>query len=135
MTKLGGGLKGGIKQADMTRRLDDSLSSADFERARRPNRLRRHIRSLSEQLFYLFIGCALFFCAVRFTLTTFFPGKVHSILAPILGKHSAVVEQTLTGKSGEPGSKIDDTQKQNETKSDPDVKNTTKRTNKKHKRK
>jgi len=99
MTKLGGGLKGGIKQQDLTRRLDDNLSAGDFERARRPTRFRKHVKSLSEKAFYVFIGVALLFCAVRFTLQTFFPGKIHGVLAPILGKNTAIVEQTLTGHS------------------------------------
>jgi hypothetical protein len=103
MSKMGGGLKSGIKQQDATRRLDDNLSSSDFERTRKPTRLRRHVRSLGEHLFYLLVGATLFFCAVRFTLQTYFPGKVHRILAPILGKNSAVVEQTLTGSSTQQG--------------------------------
>jgi hypothetical protein len=101
MTKLGGGLKGGMKQQDMTRRLDDNLSAGDFERARRPTRFRKHVKSLSEKAFYVFIGMALLFCAVRFTLQTFFPGKIHGVLAPILGKNTAIVEQTLTGHSAD----------------------------------
>jgi hypothetical protein len=32
-------------------------------------------------------------------LQTWFPGKVHQLLAPILGKNTGVVEQTLTGKT------------------------------------
>ncbi|HEY9713618.1 MAG TPA: hypothetical protein V6C72_09115 [Chroococcales cyanobacterium] len=99
MSKMGGGLKGGIKQADMTRRLDENLSAGDFERARGSSRLRRQFRSLSEQLFYIFIGIALLFCAARFTLTTWFPGKVHDVLHPILGRNSAAIEETLTGSS------------------------------------
>jgi hypothetical protein len=103
MTKMGGGLKSGIKQQDATRRLDDNLSSSDFERTRKPTRLRKHVRSLGEHLFYLLVGATLFFCAIRFTLQTYFPGKVHRILAPILGKNSAVVEQTLTGTNTQSG--------------------------------
>lgn len=99
MSKMGGGLKSGIKQADLTRRLDDNLSAGDFERARKPTRLRKHIRSLSEHIFYVFIGAALFFCAIRFTLQTYFPGRIHKVLVPILGKQAAAVEQTLTGQS------------------------------------
>ncbi len=94
---MGGGLKSGIKQQDMTRRLDDNLSSNDFERTRKPTRLRKHVKSFSEHLVYIFIGVALFFCAIRFTIQTWFPHKIHTVLAPILGKNAAVVEQTLTG--------------------------------------
>jgi hypothetical protein len=94
-----GGLKSGIKQEDATKRLDDNLSTSDFERTRQPTRFRRNVRSLSAQITTLVISVALFFCAVRFTLVTYFPGKVHRILAPILGKQSAIVEETLTGSS------------------------------------
>jgi hypothetical protein len=94
-----GGLKSGIKQEDATRRLDDNLSTSDFERTRQPTRFRRNVRSLSTQIATLVISVTLFFCAVRFTLVTYFPGKIHRILAPILGKQSAIVEETLTGSS------------------------------------
>jgi hypothetical protein len=108
MSKLGGGLKSGIKQQDMTRRLDDNLSSSNFERARKPTKLRKHVKSLTEHLVYVFIGLALFFCAVRFTVQTWFPDKIHKVLAPILGKNAAVVEQTLTG---EPATELEDPDK------------------------
>ena len=94
---MGGGFKSGIKQQDMTRRLDDNLSSSDFDRSRRSTKLRKHVKSLSEQLVYIFIGVALFFCAIRFTIQTWFPHRIHTVLAPILGKNAAAVEQTLTG--------------------------------------
>jgi hypothetical protein len=97
MSKMGGGLKSGIKQQDMTRRLDDNLSSNDFNSSRKPTRLRKHVKSASEHLVYIFIGVALFFCAIRFTVQTWFPHKIHTVLAPILGKNANVVEQTLTG--------------------------------------
>lgn len=118
MSKMGGGLKSGIKQADLTRRLDDNLSAGDFERARKPTKLRKHIRSLSEHLFYLFIGAALFFCAIRYTLQTYFPGRIHKVLVPILGKHTAAVEQTLTGQPP------DETIDEDEDTDKPDTKST-----------
>jgi len=108
MSKLGGGLKSGIKQQDMTRRLDDNLSSSDFDRSRKPTKLRKHVKSLTEHLVYVFIGLALFFCAVRFTVQTWFPDKIHKVLAPILGKNAAMVEQTLTG---EPAAELEDPDK------------------------
>ncbi len=101
ISKLGG-LKSGIRQQDLTRRLDDNLSSSDFEKARQSTKLRRHVRSLSEQLFYLLIGATLFFCAIRFTLQAYFPGRAHRILAPLLGKNGMLVEKTLTGEGDEP---------------------------------
>jgi hypothetical protein len=101
MSKMGGGLKSGIKQQDMTRRLDDNLSANDFNSSRRPTRLRKHVKSLSEHAIYIFIGIALFFCAIRFTVQTWFPHKIHTVLAPILGKNANVVEQTLTGNPSE----------------------------------
>lgn len=101
MSKMGGGLKSGIKQQDMTRRLDDNLSSNDFNSSRKPTRLRKHVKSFSEHAIYIFIGVALFFCAIRFTVQTWFPHKIHTVLAPILGKNANVVEQTLTGAPAE----------------------------------
>jgi hypothetical protein len=97
MTKMGG-LKSGIKQGESTRRLDESISSSDFETSRKkPLRLARHLKSIGEQLFYVLIGVTLLFCAFRFALQTWFPGKVHQLLAPILGKNSDIIEQSLTG--------------------------------------
>jgi type III secretory pathway component EscV len=99
MTKMGG-LKKGIKQGESTRRLDESISSSDFETSRKkPLRLARHVRAIGEQVFYVLIGVTLLFCAVRFALQTWFPGKVHQLLAPIMGKNSTIIEQTLTGAS------------------------------------
>jgi hypothetical protein len=93
-----GGLKTGVKQSEKTRSLDDAISSSDFEKARtKPISLFKHIRSIGEQLFYVFIGLTLFFCATRFTLQNYFAGKVHQILVPLLGKNSDAVERTLTG--------------------------------------
>jgi hypothetical protein len=63
--------------------------------------LRKHVKSLSEHAIYIFIGIALFFCAIRFTVQTWFPHKIHTVLAPILGKNANVVEQTLTGNPSE----------------------------------
>lgn len=98
MSKMGGGLKGGIRQQDMTRSLDENLGASDFAKARKSTPFGRHFKSLSEMAVYLFIGVALFFCAVRFTVQTWFPHRIHSVLAPILGKHAATVEQTITGE-------------------------------------
>lgn len=105
MSKMGGGLKSGIKQQDMTRRLDENLSSNDFNSSRKPTRFRKHVKSVSEHMVYLFIGIALFFCAIRFTVQTWFPHKIHTVLAPILGKNASVVEQTLTGS---PSTELED---------------------------
>lgn len=95
---MGGGLRGGMRQQDMTRSLDDNLGASDFKNARKPTRFGRQFKSLSELAVYLFIGVALFFCAVRFTVQTWFPHKIHSVLAPILGKHATTVEETITGQ-------------------------------------
>lgn len=99
MTKLGGGLRGGMKQQDMTRRLDDNISAADFDRSRRPRAFGKTLRTVSEKLFFIFIGVAVAFCIVRLTLQNMPSGKVHGMLVPILGKNTAFVEQALTGSS------------------------------------
>ncbi len=101
MTKLSGGLRAGIKQQDMTRRLDDNLSSSDFAQSRRSTLLRKYLKGWSEKLCWAFVICALLFGVVRFTLNTFFLGKVHAVLAPILGNYTAPVERVLTGSSQE----------------------------------
>ena len=98
MSKMGGGLRGGMRQQDMTRSLDDNLGASDFKNARKPTRFGRQFKSISEAAVYLFIGVALFFCAIRFTVQTWFPHKIHSVLAPILGKHATTVEETITGQ-------------------------------------
>jgi len=99
MTKLGGGLRGGMKPQDMTRRLDDNLSSANFEHARKAAGWRKQLKSISEKAFFIFIGLAVVFCLLRVTLQNVFPGKIHGVLEPILGKNTAMVEQALTGTS------------------------------------
>jgi hypothetical protein len=98
MSKMGGGLRGGMRQQDMTRSLDENLGASDFKNARKQTRFGRQFKSISEMAVYLFIGVALFFCAVRFTVQTWFPHKIHSVLAPILGKHATTVEETITGQ-------------------------------------
>jgi hypothetical protein len=101
MTKLSGGLRGGMKPQDMTRRLDDNLSSASFEHARKTGAWPKRLKSISEKLFFIFIGLAVVFCLMRLTLQNVFPGKLHGVLEPLLGKNSAMVEQALTGTSEE----------------------------------
>jgi hypothetical protein len=78
-----GGIKSGIRHADMTRRLGDSQSALIYRSRKRSLRFRKSIRTFTQTIFYGFIVGALFFCAIRFTLQTLFPGRVNRLVAPI----------------------------------------------------
>ncbi|HEY9788381.1 MAG TPA: hypothetical protein V6D17_23530 [Candidatus Obscuribacterales bacterium] len=71
-----GALKGsGVRQADMTVRLDDEMANQVMKKMKTPLRFRR-VRSLWTQVLYILVGVSLFFCAVRFVLDLVFPGRV-----------------------------------------------------------
>jgi hypothetical protein len=98
MTRMGG-LGSGMRQGDLTQRLDEVASAEKFKRAKQTYRFRKHFRLFSLNIFHVLIALALLFCAVRFVIEGIFPGRVHRIIAPLFGKQAQIIEQTLTGKS------------------------------------
>ena len=63
------GLRSATRQSDMTARLDlnDPELKQGLKKAGKPLRFRK-VRGLWTQVFYVFTGVSLFFCAVRFAL-------------------------------------------------------------------
>ncbi len=62
------GLKSAARQSDLTQKID--ISDGRFKRAGKPKvALRfRKVRGLWSQVFYVFVGISLFFCAIRYVL-------------------------------------------------------------------
>ncbi len=77
-----GGLRGGLRQADITRRLDELITVARFKKAKRQTTIGTGIRWLSINIFYLFVGIGLFFCAAKYAVEAFFPGEAQRIVKP-----------------------------------------------------
>lgn len=75
MGKVGGGLRGGFRPADITRRLDELITVARFRKSRRSHDFERGSRFVFINGVYLFIATGLFYAALQFTLETAFPGK------------------------------------------------------------
>lgn len=78
-----GGLRGGLRQADITRRLDELITVARFKKSKRQTTLGTGIRWLSINIFYMFVGIALFFCAAKYAIEAFFPGQAQRIVMPL----------------------------------------------------
>lgn len=97
----------------MTRRLDDNLSSSDFEQTRKPLLLRKHVRTLAEHTAYVAIGVILVCLTLRFILQTYFPGHIRTMLTPIIGKQGALVEQIVTGLKADEGADLPEVQEEN----------------------
>jgi hypothetical protein len=86
------GLKSAARQSDLTQKID--ISDGRFKRAGKPKvALRfRKVRGLWSQVFYVFVGISLFFCAIRYALepksfTVQVQRSVHSLLEKSPIKH------------------------------------------------
>ncbi len=77
-----GGLRGGLRQADITRRLDELITVARFKKSKRQTTIGTGIRWFSINVFYLFVGIGLFFCAAKYAVEAFFPGQAQRIVMP-----------------------------------------------------
>jgi hypothetical protein len=83
MGKVGGGLRGGFRPADITRRLDELITVARFRRSRRSHELERGTRFVFVNALYLFVATGLFYAALQFSLEMVFPGKFQETRIPM----------------------------------------------------
>ena len=83
--KMGGtAVKSGMRESDMTHRIDEDFMQAQKQSKRRALRFRRSVRTLGQTVFYGFVAGALFFCAVRFALEAAFPGSIQRFVVPLV---------------------------------------------------
>lgn len=80
--RVGGGLRGGFRPADITRRLDEMITVARFRRSRRSHELERGTRFVFINTVYLFVATGLFYAALQFSLEMVFPGKYKETRIP-----------------------------------------------------
>jgi len=94
MGKVGGGLRGGFRPADITRRLDELITVARFRRSRRSHELERGTRFVFVNALYLFVATGLFYAALQFSLEMVFPGKFKETRIPMDRMVQFVQEKT-----------------------------------------
>ncbi len=84
MQKLGG-LKTTMKSG-VTKRLEDNISSANFDLSKKSYRLQRALRQFLHTVGYVLLLVLLYYAIVRFVLSTSAPGKLeqrsHKTIAP-----------------------------------------------------
>jgi len=80
----GTAVKSGVRESDMTHRIDEDFIHAQKQSKRRALRFRRSVRTLGQTVFYGFVAGALFFCAVRFALEAAFPGSIQRFVVPLV---------------------------------------------------
>ncbi len=98
MGKVGGGLRGGFRPADITRRLDEMITVARFRRSRRSHELERGTRFVFVNTLYLFVATGLFYAALQFSLEMVFPGKYKQTRIPFEKVVQFVQEKTANMK-------------------------------------
>ena len=80
--KSGGGMRSGIRPADVTRRLDDLMTVARFRRSKRSTSMDRTMRWFSLNALSIAIGIGLFFCAIKLSLDGGLISRKDKIVAP-----------------------------------------------------
>ncbi len=81
--KMGGGMRSGIRPADITRRLDDLMTVARFRRSKRTTTVDKNMRWLSLNVVSVVLGIALFFCAVKISLDGGLVKRKDSMISPL----------------------------------------------------
>jgi hypothetical protein len=81
--KSGGGMRSGIRPADVTRRLDDLMTVARFRRSKRSTNMDRTMRWFSLNAMSITVGICLFFCAVKLSLDGGLISRKDRIIAPL----------------------------------------------------
>lgn len=94
--RVGGGLRGGFRPADITRRLDEMITVARFRRSRRSHHLERGTRFVFVNTLYLFVATGLFYAALQFSLEMVFPGKYKQTRIPF-DKIQQYVQEKASG--------------------------------------
>lgn len=77
-----GGMRSGIRPADVTRRLEDLMTAARFRRSKRQVTLDQSVHLFSLNAFSVVTGIGLLFCAVKLSLDGGFIHKEHKMVAP-----------------------------------------------------
>lgn len=80
---MGGGMRAGIRPADVTRRLEDLMTAARFKRSKRQVNLDQSVHFFSLKAFSIVTGIALLFCAVKLSIDGGFINKNQQMVAPI----------------------------------------------------
>lgn len=99
------GLKQAQRASDLTARIDlnDERYGKGNKKAKTPLRFRK-VRGLGTQVFYVFLGVSLFFCAVRFAITgTLLPDGVQRNVHSFLTKDP--LKQVFGGGTQKPAAK------------------------------
>jgi len=74
-----GGLKN-VMKAGITRRLDETPNSSNYDLARKSYGLRRSLRTFAATLFYILLLVSLYYFAVRFILKQALPGNADIVI-------------------------------------------------------
>lgn len=114
-----GGLRGGFRPADITRRLDEIISVTRFKKSRQTYAVQKAVRFTAINTIYVVVATGLFYSAVLYSLELLFPGKFKETQMPV---------QVLTGLFNQHKDKIPLIEKESDAKA-PEVKD--KATNKK----
>lgn len=83
ISKMGGGMRAGIRPADVTRRLEDLMTAARFRKSKREVNLDQSVRFFSLKAFSIVTGVALLFCAVKLSIDGGFISKDQKMVAPL----------------------------------------------------
>lgn len=78
-----GGLRGGFRPADITRRLDEIISVGRFKKSRQSHNVQRVARWTIINTVYLVVATGLFYSAVVYSLELMFPGKFKDTQLPV----------------------------------------------------
>ncbi|MBI1271414.1 hypothetical protein GC174_13375 [bacterium] len=78
-----GGLRGGFRPADITRRLDEIISVGRFKKSRQSHNVQRVARWTIVNTVYLVVATGLFYSAVVYSLELMFPGKFKETQLPV----------------------------------------------------
>ncbi len=81
-SRIGGGMRTGIRPADVTRRLEDLMTAARFKRSKRQVNLDQSVHFFSLNAFSVVAGIALLFCAIKLSLDGGFINKNQKMVAP-----------------------------------------------------
>ncbi len=84
-SKMGGGMRSGIRPADVTRRLDDLMTVARFRRSKRTTSLDTNVRWLGLNGVSVALGVVLFFCAVKISLDGGLVKRTDAHISPLAG--------------------------------------------------
>lgn len=81
-SKVTGGMRGGMRPADITRRLEDLMTVAKFKKSKRATHVDQNLRWLSLNFVSITMGILLFFVAVKISIDGGMFKKTDSIVSP-----------------------------------------------------